>query len=167
MANSKALPPLERIDELFCYDPITGLLTRKVPIRKHRAGAVVGCLMANGYLVVRVDGVLLLVHRICYAMHYRNDPVGHQVDHIDNSRTNNRAPNLRLASARQNRSNQMLTPASSSGYKGVSRRGSRWIAQITVNYKNNYLGCFDTPEQAHAAYCAAAIELHGDFANFG
>lgn len=56
-----------------------------------------------------------------------------------------------------------------SGYKGVYWRADMgtWRAAITIDYKRVSLGYFDTPEQAHAAYCKAALELHGDFANFG
>lgn len=32
--------------------------------------------------------------------------------------------------------------------------------------KNKHLGMFTTPEAAHAAYCAAALERFGEFAKF-
>jgi hypothetical protein len=43
----------------------------------------------------------------------------------------------------------------------------RWLAQIQFNWKNHFLGYFDTPEEAHKAYCAAAVRFAGEFANFG
>jgi len=56
-----------------------------------------------------------------------------------------------------------------SGYKGASwhRTNRRWQARINVNRKQIYLGYYDTPEEAHAAYCAAAEKYHGEFANTG
>jgi len=39
-----------------------------------------------------------------------------------------------------------------SGYRGVSQRGKRWIATIRVWYKSYHLGTFDTAEQAAVAY---------------
>jgi len=38
-------------------------------------------------------------------------------------------------------------------------------AQITFNKKVIYLGCYASPEEAHAAYKEAAERLHGAFAN--
>lgn len=49
-----------------------------------------------------------------------------------------------------------------SGYKGVSQRGRKWRAQITVDNINFFLGSFDTPEEAHERYNQAAIELNQD-----
>jgi hypothetical protein len=42
--------------------------------------------------------------------------------------------------------------------------GKKWIAQIGHNKQHFFLGSFDTPEQAHAAYCEAAREHFGEFA---
>lgn len=53
-----------------------------------------------------------------------------------------------------------------SGYKGVSLEGTRFKAKICKNYKQIHIGTFDTKEEAHAAYCTAARELHGEFARF-
>ena len=54
-----------------------------------------------------------------------------------------------------------------SKYKGVYLRKNRWIAQIAQHKKVKHLGSFDTPEEAHKAYCKAGKKLHGEFANFG
>jgi hypothetical protein len=53
-----------------------------------------------------------------------------------------------------------------SGYKGVYWYEDRkkWRAQIGYQGKVTNLGSFDTPEEAHAAYCEAAHRLHGEFA---
>jgi len=91
---------------------------------------------------------------------------GQQVDHIHHRTLDNRKSELRLCSPSQNQHNQGIRASNTSGYKGVSwhRQRQKWRAQIRLNRKNKYLGLYDTPEQAHAAYCLAAAELHGDFA---
>ncbi len=85
------------------------------------------------------------------------------IDHIDGDGFNNRRSNLRIASQSQNMANSRLSKANRSGFKGVYRYGHKWRACLSG--KN--LGSFLTPEEAHAAYCAAALEKYGEFANFG
>jgi hypothetical protein len=41
---------------------------------------------------------------------------------------------------------------------------NKWVAMITVNYRQRNLGCFTTPEAAARAYDAAARLEHGEFA---
>lgn len=55
-----------------------------------------------------------------------------------------------------------------SGYKGVRwySQTKKWMAQIRYQGKNMNLGYFTTPQAAHAAYCAAATRLFGEFARF-
>lgn len=43
----------------------------------------------------------------------------------------------------------------------------RWRAEIFFEGKRKSLGRFKSPDEAYAAYCKAAKELHGEFANFG
>lgn len=88
-----------------------------------------------------------------------------RVDHIDGDGLNNRRENLRPATSSQNNRNAKRRSDNTSGFKGVTwrRRERKWAAQIRVDGKNMYLGHFDSPEAAHAAYCKASAELHGEF----
>lgn len=93
-------------------------------------------------------------------------PEGYIVDHINGDGLDNRLCNLRLATNRQNVRNSRRRSDNKSGFKGVSWDGQRsaWKALIHVDGKRVFLGRYDTPEEAHAAYCEAANELHGEFA---
>lgn len=90
-------------------------------------------------------------------------------DHRDNNPLNNRRENLRLATYNENARNRRIARNNSTGYKGVSYRKDRcrWIAYIAVNGKKIHLGFFDTPEDAHKAYCEASDKYFGEFANYG
>ncbi len=88
------------------------------------------------------------------------------VDHINHDTLDNRRSNLRIVTPLQNMQNKRRHKTSRSGFKGVQPYGLRWKAIITVNYEQICLGVFDTPEGAHAAYCAAAIKYFGEYACF-
>src|SRR5690349_18751373 len=55
---------------------------------------------------------------------------GQYVDHIDNDRLNNTRATLRLCTQSQNQANRRLHKNNTSGYKGVTRRGTKWHARI-------------------------------------
>lgn len=103
------------------------------------------------------------IHRIILARILGRELAANEfVDHIDMNPFNNTRSNLRLATKAENSRNRR--GSNPPGYKGVTKRYSRWSAAITVNYKRHYLGTFDTPEEAYQAYCEAAKKLHGEFA---
>ena len=87
-----------------------------------------------------------------------------QVDHVDRDGLNNRRENLRLSTPAQNQQNQRRHIDSTTGYKGVRYNKGKWMARISVNKVRVYLGVFETPEAAYAAYCDAAKKYHGEFA---
>jgi hypothetical protein len=85
------------------------------------------------------------------------------VDHANGNGLDNRRENLRLADASLNAMNRGLPSNNTSGYKGVTRNGNRWIAQIHPG-RHLHLGTFATPQEAARAYDAAAIHHFGEFA---
>lgn len=111
--------------------------------------------------------------RVTYWLHieiFGEAPNGMVVDHINNFGLDNRKTNLRICLIRENVTNQKIARHNTSGFKGVSRTHkctAPWRATITSKGVQYSLGSFWTPEAAHAAYCTAALRLHGEFANFG
>ena len=66
-----------------------------------------------------------------------------------------------MATSSQNMGNQKRHANGMSGFKGATwHKCGRWQAQIQMRY----LGLFDTAEEAHAAYMAAAQNAYGEFA---
>lgn len=90
------------------------------------------------------------------------------IDHINGNPLDNRKANLRIANKATNGMNRGKAACNKTGFKGVifSQNRKRFVAQIRAFNKHRNLGTFDTPEQAHAAYCEAAAKLHGEFARF-
>lgn len=121
------------------------------------------------YMRVGYRGREFKEHRIIYEMHYGAIPRGLGVDHIDGNGLNNDVSNLRLSTQTQNNANQKIRSNNTVGFKGVfkCRHTSLYVAQIRKHGKNKRLGSFETPESAHAAYCTAAVQLFGEYANFG
>jgi len=92
-----------------------------------------------------------------------NSSKGSQVDHVNGDGLDNRAVNLRLASAAQN--SQNMKSFGSSRYKGVVRTASgTFSVRIMVNRKSEYVGTFKSEEEAARAYDKAARLHHGRFA---
>ena len=92
-------------------------------------------------------------------------PAGKCVDHINGNTLDNRRENLRICTQAENNFNLPKPKTNTSGYKGVywNKAVRKWQALIQVNKKKIRLGSFETPEQAHKAYCEAAKKYHGDY----
>lgn len=125
----------------------------------------------NGYAIrnVRIStGVrtTLKMHRVILGLK-KGD--GFDVDHINETRSDNRKSNLRKATRSENLRNQGKYKNNTTGFKGVlwHKINKKWTAQIQIYGKGKHLGCFNTPEEASKAYEKAALELHGEFANIG
>ena len=167
---SSIVRPLAGLEKVLRYDANTGLLYWTVFIyRIKKPGDLAGHHNAAGYITVRFDRVNYLAHRIAWYLHTGTDPGVLQVEHVDTDRTNNKIENLRLATALQNSWNKSKRAGTSSQYKGVAfyAQHGKWLSQIRANGKTTHLGYFIDELEAHRAYCLAAVEMHGEFANFG
>lgn len=116
---------------------------------------------STGYAVSRTEdkGKMYLMHRII--MNVPDDMV---IDHVNHNKLDNRLSNLRICTQIQNTQNYNKSKKNTSGYKGVSKSGNKWLAQIYHNGKHYHIGLFNTAEEAARARDKKAKELCGEYA---
>lgn len=151
------------VKEYFDYNP-GGYLTRKKHIARMKAGTRFGGIDAYGYISGNFLANAIKEHQLVFILHHGYMPKN--IDHINRVRHDNRIENIREVTRSQNQQNRPKQANNTSGFKGVSflsKRG-KYLAKINMNYKPHHLGVYDTPEEAHEAYCIAAKRLHGEFA---
>lgn len=163
-------PSIDRVKQVLRYCADTGELRWLVDMGRNKtAGKIAGCRRPDGYIAARIDGRLCLAHHLVWVL-VKGEWPSELIDHEDLDTSNNRFENLREASHSQNKANKRANANNTSGFKGVCFVRSRahlstpWMASIKVDHRNRYLGTYATPEAAHAAYVAAAIQHFGDFA---
>ena len=129
---AKNLPTVERLLEVYAYNPDSGVLARKATMRP------ITCTNSRGYIVVNVDGVSVSAHRIIMAMMTGAWP--NIVDHINHCKTDNRWINLRNVSRRANSLNR----------KKKERLGTRIerSGRITARCVGVHIGTFSTMREA-------------------
>lgn len=153
----------QRLRELFSYDPNEGKLRLLGPRKAKAAGEIAGFDNGNGYFIVTVDGRGYLEHRLVWLMVHGTMP--EFIDHKNLSRSDNRLANLRASTRSENAANARTRPHNKLGIKGVYyRQGRGYEVSLTKDRKTIHIGRFSTPQEAKAAYDAAAQRFHGDFA---
>lgn len=116
----------------------------------------------QNYWQIRYRGKFYKAHRIIWELHNERLTSTQVIDHIDRNPANNKIENLRVATRSENQWNSK----SKKKYKGISlhRPSGLWTAKIMKHGKTYSLKYFNSPEEAHKAYCEAADKLHGEFA---
>lgn len=109
----------------------------------------------------------MYAHRVAYEI--QNGSAVDRLDHICGTPGCVNPYHLRPCTANENGYNSGKHSNNRSGFKGVYKDKPRgkWAAEIRIRGKKTHLGRFDSVEEAYAAYCSAAIEHHGEFANVG
>jgi hypothetical protein len=153
----------ERAREVFNYEPLTGVLLWRISTGKRvHVGDEAGHI-SEGYRRVNIDGRSYRAHNIIWLIMTGKWPL-RIIDHRDLDGTNNVWLNLRQASESQNCQNRRRFKNNTSGEKGIDSIFGLWRARIQINGLPVYLGLFEERPAAIAAYRAAALKLHGDFA---
>ncbi|WP_374417365.1 HNH endonuclease signature motif containing protein [Stutzerimonas kunmingensis] len=150
----------ERLRSVLDYDKNSGMFTNRVRRANRAAGEAAGCTNALGYIKISVDGKQYLGHRLAWLYVY--DEMPDQIDHINGSRSDNRIANLRPCNDLLNHQNLRKAHGDSkTGLLGTQPIPSgRYRARIMVSGVVKHIGCYDTKEEAHAAYVREKARLH-------
>ena len=106
----------------------------------------------DGYLRVTLtkDGKTntVRIHQIVAWIFVDNPENKPEVDHIDRDTSNNRSGNLRWATRTEQNNNRNMFSNNTSGVKGVSRRGNKWMVRFQIDGVQTYFGIYDNIEDA-------------------
>lgn len=144
----------DRLRELLAYDAQTGAFTWRVTqSNRAKAGKTAGSLhRQDGYLYIRVDGVLHKAHRLAW-LHVHGAWPTAGLDHVNGDRCQNDIANLREANQAQNMQNLRRPHRDNkTGFMGVHRSGRRFYARIKAGPTYFKSEKFETPQEAHVAY---------------
>ena len=164
---SDNFPSLSRVHDLLRYEPETGKLFWKVSTsNRAKVGNEAGTIAKVGYRYLSIDGHRVLAHRLIFFMQNGVWPT-QSIDHMDNDRLNNRWSNLRECSRTVNAENKRFAQSNNAlGVLGVSPSRGKFKAQIQVAGKNQFIGRYDSIEEAQKAYLDAKSKLHKGFAKW-
>lgn len=152
----------ERLKEILCYDPDTGIFTHRKNRGGIKAGSIAGNLTEQGYIRIKIDSKLYYAHRLAWLYIHGNFSID-EMDHINHVRNDNRLVNLRSCTKVDNLRNQTIYKNNSSGITGVNwhKRQQKWIARIRIDGQIINIGSFAHKEDAAKARKAA--EIHNGF----
>lgn len=151
----------EELKSQLRYEPTTGAFYRIARPRGSNVpmGLVTTKPTSLGYIRIRVLGKKYMAHRLAYL--YVEGVWPDQIDHDDRVRDNNVWANLINSSDLSNRKNISLRKTNNTGIAGISwnSKRNRFVARITDNYKQHWLGQFKTLDEAILARNAANIKF--------
>lgn len=141
---------------LLHYNRITG------QFRWRSTGEVAGWTTPKGYVVITIDGVKYMAHKLAWL--YMHNEWPERVDHKDGK--SNAIINLRKCTQQQNMYNRTVKSNSLTGVKGVSFDKSRnkYLVRVSINGVNTNLGRYDDLELAELVATEARNKHHGEFA---
>lgn len=100
----------------------------------------------KGYLRVRLNNKMYMVHRIIYKMNTGTEP--NVIDHINGIKHDNRFENLRSGTHRDNARNTILCKNNKSGHPNIYDTPYGWKVSDRINGKQIHVGTYPTLEEA-------------------
>lgn len=108
----------------------------------------------NGYFRIFILGKHYYFHRVIFSLYHKREiGLKMEIDHEDGDGHNNRIDNLKQVTCQGNMRNCGVGKNNSSGTVGVLYipKRNKWLAQITIDYRNIFIGHFDTRQEAEEA----------------
>lgn len=150
---------LEIVNERLSYDKNTGHFVWRANYGRGRAGSIAGQVSGWGYIRIPIQRKKYAAHRLAWLVCYGEFPAC-QIDHIDGNKQNNAINNLRAVSPSLNQLyNEKPRANNKIGLLGVRKMGKKFSSQIRVEGHIKYLGVFDTPAEASAAYLSEKVKV--------
>lgn len=145
---------LDGLKQLIIYNPDTGIFNWKyIRAGSGKVNKEAGHVTDKGYRRIRILSKNYFAHKLAwFYMTGEWPPDGLQVDHINRNRLDNRWCNLRLLTREQNCQNCHGQSNNTSGFKGVTKRGNKYEANLYHHGKLEYLGWFNSALEASNAY---------------
>lgn len=143
----------DRLRELLDYNPETGIFTWKVSGARNRAGHRAGHPGPGGRWVIGLDGDLYYGARLAWFYVHGEWPKGKIVQKSDD-KSDCRIEILEDRTQAQVVAGSKVNALNKSGLKGVSwnKAKAKWVAMITRDGVQHYLGAFHTKEEGAEAY---------------
>jgi len=154
-----------KIKVLDKYRDITndGRVVQKLDGLNGRNKKVAGTVWKPGagyrYPTLRIGKKRIPLHRIIWELFVGAIPYGHQIDHINGDKHDNRLENLRVVTPSENsRAFKTKSAGKTSKFRGVcfSKRERKFKAYIGSAPDRKYLGTFCTEKDAALAFNEAA-----------
>ncbi len=155
---------LERLKSLLTLEEDRGVFLNKVDRGRYKKGQEAGYTV-EGYTYITIDRKAYPAHHLVWMWFYGELPkVGHDLDHINMQRNDNRVENLRLVTRSQNMYNTNAHKDNPSGIKNVSFRKDtgKWSVRVSVSGKYKSFGSYDDKELAELVAHEVREKYHGE-----
>lgn len=115
---------------------------------KDTDGNLIVCISKNG------KQITITVHKLISLTFIGERPDGYVICHIDGNKNNNNVANIKYTTPRENRIYYKPKKSKSTKYMGVyyDKKRKKWIANIRINDKIEYLGSFNKKLNAENVY---------------
>lgn len=119
----------------------------------------------NGYLLIGLNNIIYLYHRVLWVWHNGAIPNDDIIDHINGDTLDNRIENLRVVNAHQNVVNRSGKKNKKHGnVKNVTQVFGKWTAVVTDKGKKYHFGYYDDHQTATEVAVLGRLALQGEYA---
>lgn len=159
----KQMPSQAELKALFDYRD--GHLYWKVRRNGISDSGRAGSINKKGYVLIQIDGVSWLAHRLCYQWYHGDLEQADIIDHWDGVKMNNKISNLRPCDNKSNVRRKKVMANNTSGLPGVCwhKVKNKWISYYheDISGKKVNLGYYTNKYEAYHIAREAMLKEYG------